>query len=348
MAEEKSDGLEGLEDFDDDFGEQLDSFMDSDGEEENDSELDSFFEDLSTIDDLDGDDDSNSKSDNTEESPNEEIKSPSPKSESEKEIDLEDVLDHDDEEIIESDSDKKEKKKGLPVKAIVISSITGILLGIISILILLFIPSTSKKEIPEVVLKNPVQKVPVVKKIKTKTKPKIVKKKKKTTKKITKKFSYDIQVVSCISKECLEDSRIILNSLGYKSRIRNSIENSGIAEVISSNILTEEKSVKITNRINKNNPLAGYAYNKTSKKGYQISLGYFPDLETANRVRTYLNQAFKEDVFFEIIRTSQKINFQVVEVSGLNSKEEAEMLLSSLKNKNPNFESAFIKPVSKK
>ena len=57
MAEEKVDGLEGLDDFGDDFGEQLDSFMDNDEEEEGDSELDSFFEDLSTIDDLERDDD---------------------------------------------------------------------------------------------------------------------------------------------------------------------------------------------------------------------------------------------------------------------------------------------------
>ena len=33
MAEEKVDGLEGLDDFGDDFGEQLDSFMDNDEEE---------------------------------------------------------------------------------------------------------------------------------------------------------------------------------------------------------------------------------------------------------------------------------------------------------------------------
>ncbi|MDC0246446.1 hypothetical protein OAK64_01325, partial [Deltaproteobacteria bacterium] len=57
MAEEKVEGLEGLDDFGDDFGEQLDSFMDNDEEEEGDSELDSFFEDLSTIDDLERDDD---------------------------------------------------------------------------------------------------------------------------------------------------------------------------------------------------------------------------------------------------------------------------------------------------
>ena len=41
----------GLDDFGDDFGDQLDSFMEGEGDE-SDSELDSFFEDLSTIDDL--------------------------------------------------------------------------------------------------------------------------------------------------------------------------------------------------------------------------------------------------------------------------------------------------------
>ncbi|GIT73553.1 MAG: hypothetical protein Ct9H300mP28_33670 [Pseudomonadota bacterium] len=59
MAEDKIEGLEGLDDFGDEFSEQLDSFMENEGEgeDESDSELDSFFEDLSTIDDLDGDED---------------------------------------------------------------------------------------------------------------------------------------------------------------------------------------------------------------------------------------------------------------------------------------------------
>ena len=48
-------GLEGIGDLDDEFGDQLDSFMDSEGGD--DGELDSFFEDLSTIDDLEVQDD---------------------------------------------------------------------------------------------------------------------------------------------------------------------------------------------------------------------------------------------------------------------------------------------------
>ena len=91
-----------------------------------------------------------------------------------------------------------------------------------------------------------------------------------------------------------------------------------------------------------------YLLKTIHENGFQISLGYFPDLETANRVRTYLNQALKEEIFFEIKRSPQKINFQVVEVIGISSIEDAKKLLETLKKKNPNFESAFLKPIRKK
>ena len=72
MADENLEGLEGLDDFGDDFGDQLDSFMEGD-EDEGDSELDSFFEDLSTIDDLEMKEDGGSEPEATpEEAPAEE------------------------------------------------------------------------------------------------------------------------------------------------------------------------------------------------------------------------------------------------------------------------------------
>ena len=100
-------------------------------------------------------------------------------------------------------------------------------------------------------LKKPVKKATVPKIVKTKVKRKIIKKqrKKKPTKNITKKLNYEIQVVSCISKECLEESRTILDKLGYKSKIRNYTKKTGIPEVISSNTLSEERSAKIVSNI---------------------------------------------------------------------------------------------------
>ena len=226
MAEEKVDGLEGLDDFEDDFGEQLDSFMENDGEEESDTELDSFFEDLSTIDDLDGDD---VKEKPKHESDEDVIKDGS-KSESTKNNDHEEKTIHDGE-VVEEISNKK--KKTFPLKAVIFSSITGLLLGIISLILVYFLSNSSKKETPEVVLKKSEPKS-ITKKIKpvTKVKPKIkvIKKKKKiVSKPIPKETSYKIQVASCISIECLDESRTILKNMGYETIISGTTKNTGIA-----------------------------------------------------------------------------------------------------------------------
>ena len=79
MADENLEGLEGLDDFGDDFGDQLDTFMEGD-EEEGDSELDSFFEDLSTIDDLEIKEEELSEPEATPEEPPAEGELPVPRS----------------------------------------------------------------------------------------------------------------------------------------------------------------------------------------------------------------------------------------------------------------------------
>ena len=110
----------------------------------------------------------------------------------------------------------------------------------------------------------------------------------------------------------------------------------------------EEESAKIVKKINSDKSLAGYAYRKSIKKGFRVSLGLFPELETANRVRTYLNQAFKNQIFFKIQRTTQKILFQKVQIGGLKSKKEAEKLRNRLKQNNPDFRGAFVFSVKNK
>ena len=352
MAEEKVDGLEGLDDFGDDFGEQLDSFMENDGEEESDSELDSFFEDLSTIDDLEGDDDSETAEDKKEEE-----KTPEVKSDDEDDGDVdEDAGDEDDEEEqeeedydteLEDESEgkdddtstaKQKKKKGL-LKPLIISSITGLLLGVITVVVLYFFATPAETTLFETVVEIPTEPVPPVKV----SKPEPKKPKKAKAKAKAKTTSYYVQVVSCISHECVNESRLQLKTLGYKSRVRSSNESSGISEVLSTKIFGEEFSARMVKKINNNNPLAGHAFRKSMENGYQVSLGLFPDLETANRVRTYLNQAFKEDIFLKIQRTTQKIRFQAVQIAGFKSKKDAVKLRDKLRKNNPNFQSAFVK-----
>ena len=344
MAEEKIEGLEGLDDFGDDFSEQLDSFMENEGEDESDSELDSFFEDLSTIDDLDGDEDAEVVDD---------------KKESETEDAVKDSSDEAEETstVVESEENteeqqKKEKKKeaaffeGFPLKSALISGAIGLLLGIISVAVLYYTADPLEIPKPEIASELPPEPPAQVEKV-SKPKPKktVAKPKKIAAKPKVKQFNYYVQVVSCISQECVDESRIQLKNLGYASQVRNSNKNSKIAELITTKILAEEDSAKFVSKINKTNPMAGHAFRKSVKNGFQISLGLFPDLKTANMVRTHLNQQFKDQLFFKIQSTTQKTQYKIVQIGGIKSKPEALKLRDQLKNNIPDFQEAFVKTV---
>ena len=351
MAEEKIDGLEGLDDFGDDFGEQLDSFMESDGEDEDDSELDSFFEDLSTIDDLESDDDDSEVAEAKIDEGNDDD------DDDDDDLKEEEVSYEAEEQHSEKVKEKKVKKtasaKGFPLKGTIISSITGLILGAITIAVLYFLAIPSETPLPEtlveltnkMMMKKKKTKLAIEKMNDTKdSKPKPEKTKPKPK---TKKLSYLIQVVSCISQECVDESRLQLSSLGFKSRVRTTSVSSGIAEVLSSKVLGDEDSAIMVKKINSNNPLAGHAYRKSVKNGFLVSLGMFPDLETANRVRTYLNQAFKKQIFFNIQRSTQKIRYQKIQIGEFKSKKYAENLSNRLKQNNPDFQGAFVISVVK-
>jgi cell division septation protein DedD len=226
-------------------------------------------------------------------------------------------------------------------------------LGAITIAILYFLAIPSETPLPETVVKltNKMMTNKMMTKLATEkmndTKDSKPKPEKTKPKPKTKKLSYLIQVVSCISKECVYESRLQLSSLGFKSRVRTTSVSSGIAEVLSSKVLGDEDSVIMVKKINSNNPLAGHAYRKSVKNGFLVSLGMFPDLETANRVRTYLNQAFKKQIFFNIQRSTQKIRYQKIQIGEFKSKKDAENLSNRLKQNNPDFQGAFVISVVK-
>ena len=91
--------------------------------------------------------------------------------------------------------------------------------------------------------------------------------------------------------------------------------------------------------------MAGHAFRKSVKNGFQISLGFFPDLKTANIVRTNLNQQFKDKLFFKIQSTIQKTNYKVVQIGGIKTKPEALKIRDQLKNNISDFQEAFVKTV---
>ena len=218
------------------------------------------------------------------------------------------------------------------------------MLGIITVAVLYY--TAAPLEIPkpdilsELPPEPPTQAVKVSKPKSKKTEPKP---KKIAAKPKVKQFNYYVQVVSCISQECVNESRLQLKNLGHESEVWTTNKKSKIAELITTKILEEEDSAKFVKKINNINSMAGHAFRKSVKNGFQISLGLFPNLKTANMVRTHLNKQFKDQLFFKIQSTTQKTQYKIVQIGGIKSKPEALKLRDQLKNNIPDFQEAFVK-----
>lgn len=330
MADDEMDGLEGLDDFgdDSDFGDQLDNFMESDiGEDggmESDSELDSFFEDLSTIDDLEV------QEDEAEEAPAEE-----PDVDMEEEPEAEEPVEDYREEPVE------EEKKPLLVPAIIFS-VVGMLLGVIGVVVMYFLNKPVEVPIqpPPPVVEAP-QPLPPPPPVVVYREPEPVQPPPpppppiKTTK-------FFVQVANCIYKECIDDYRFLLKRYGYPTKVSSSTEATPMTEVVSRQTLGEEEASKWVKRINRENHLTGQAYRKKTGQRYRISLGLFPDLDTANRVKAHLNQIYAAQIFFEAHHAEQRINYHKIRTGGFESRQEAVQLQKFLLQKDKRFNGAFV------
>ena len=370
MADEEMEGLEGLDDFGDDFGDQLDSFMEGEGDE-SDSELDSFFEDLSTIDDLEVQEAEPVADDDLDEAPAPEAHDDLDDEDDEGDSDMGGAataaapvaaaavaaaaVDEDEKPAKEKKKKQKEKKqagdgekrlKPLLIPAL-ISAVVGMVLGAITVVLLMLLNAPDEPPIPEqVVLEAPMPEPiilatplaepefepepvfePEPAQPKPKSKPKI---------------RYYVQVANCIHKECVEDYQFLLKRFGYASKVEPAMENAPMTEITTANTLREEDAAQLVEHINKKSRLVGVAYRKATKRGYVVSLGLYPDLDKANRVKTYLNQAYGSNIVFEAQRADQKIRYKKIRAGGFASKKEAEALKRLLIQKDKRFEGTFV------
>ena len=384
MAEEL-DGLEGIGDLDDEFGDQLDSFMDGEGGD--DGELDSFFEDLSTIDDLEvQDDDLSAGGGEADDFGGEDLEdeqesaatatgaaatamsgdSPEPKAE------------------------KKKKKNSGDKKPLLMPSIltgaAGAVLGAAAVAAMYVMapppPPTEMEEPALAMIEEPppppppapllteeatantepnptvelleeiqemeeivlveqpppptMDELPIAPIVEATPQPV---KRPRTTR-------FFVQVANCIYQECVDDYRYLLKRAGYATRVETVNEVNPMTEILSTNLYGEEEASNLVNRINNENLITGQAYRKPSSSSYQISLGLFPDLTTANRVKAHLNQIYSAEVFFEARRSDQRIRNYRVYAGGFKTKNEALDLQKILEEKDRRFEGMFVVAMS--
>ena len=329
MAEEEMDELDGLDDFgSDDFEDNLDDFMEGDlegGEGEGgdgDSELDSFFEDLSTIDGL-------------------EVKEDAPV---EEEAEEPEEIEEEPAEIEEEAPPPPEPKEKKPILVpAIIAAVIGIVLGLIATGVLFWInfepepPPAPPPTIPATTLMpRPVATVTVVVTAPPTTLPPI------KAAPPPPKQNYYVQVANCIYQECIDDYRFLLKRYGYPSTIIVQDEKTPMTEVATRQVVGEEEAAKWVDRINRENQLPGKAYRQLAGTRYRISLGLFPDLDTAARVKVYLNQLYAKQLIFEAKQVAQTIRYSKIRAGGFQSREEAVQLQKILLEKDQRFRGAFV------
>lgn len=330
-----ADDLDNVEDmdFDSDFGEQLDDFMESDigGDDggENDSELDSFFEDLSTIDDL-------------------EVKETQEEPAAMEEVAEETAFEEPDDEPAPPPAEPKDEKP-IMIPAI-ISTVAGIVTAIIVLLVIWLVTREPEPEPPPTTLPSstfpmttmpqapqPVQTVFVS-----------------TTFRVTTttlppppevKQRYFVQVANCIYQECIDDYRYLLKKHGHAARIFEVKEKTPMTEIVSRQTLGMESASNWVGRINTENHMAGRAFSKKAGDRFWVSLGLFPDLETANRVKTHLNQLYAAQIIFEARTAHQSIHYYKIRTGGFDDRNKAEQLKQLLMELDPRFKDSFIAAV---
>lgn len=320
-------GLDGL----DDFGDQLDDFMDSGLEggddADADSQLDSFFEDLSTIDDLEVKD---------EEPVAEEIEEPEKNTEAAPKAEP-------------KPKPEPKEKKPILIPAI-IAALIGIMLGVIAVALLVWMNKPEQQPLPppEPMPAPPmpiiVEPSPPVVVIEPPPPPPPPPEPEPPPPQNS--VTYYVQVANCIYQECAEDYRFLLKRFGYKATFVKQDEKTPMTEVVSLQAMGEEESARWVTRINQENQLPGQAYRKAEGSLFRVSLGLFPDLDTAARVKVYLNQLYAKQMIFEAKQASQTIRYSKVRAGGFDSREEAVQVQRILMSKDKRFRGAFIVSVN--
>ena len=156
---------------------------------------------------------------------------------------------------------------------------------------------------------------------------------------------YFVQIATCELQICVEDYQAILKSHGYQPTIVPTMSTVSMMEVLSQQLFSNYEADQWSSLINREHELAGYAYRKKVGTHYCISVGLFPNLETATHIKTSLNYRFGGQLQFTIKPTSQSIRQQQIRIGDFDTRQQALNLQHQLSEKHELFRQAQIRKI---
>ena len=156
--------------------------------------------------------------------------------------------------------------------------------------------------------------------------------------------SYGIQLAACLSQQCVRHFTQLAKRIGdpvlrqKRSEVQESIE-----LVSRSAYQDRETAEELSGRINYEHRLGGHAsVQRHPRGGYQITLGFFGDLNEANHVKTYLNQRFGAQAVFTTQLSRQGYDLQTIAAGRFATRPDAEEALAILQASDPAYAGAMI------
>ncbi|MBF0289696.1 MAG: hypothetical protein HQM14_17930 [SAR324 cluster bacterium] len=155
-----------------------------------------------------------------------------------------------------------------------------------------------------------------------------------------KKHAYYVRVAQCIYQECVNDYRLLLKQHRVYSKIVATTENTPVFEVVSRSRFSDFRAASWVKRINQNYRLTGQAFRKNEGERYRVSMGLFPNQQTAHHLKSQLNLIFAGQLAFEIKSVQQKTLYYQIRTKSFDSKQHAAALHNQLMDQNEKFKEA--------
>lgn len=154
---------------------------------------------------------------------------------------------------------------------------------------------------------------------------------------------YLVQIVACSFNPCIQTFTRRLKQLGYPTRKASNMKKIDMIELVSNQVYDVGLAEEYATIINQQNTKTGFAKVVSKSNGYAITMGRFPQLETAKEVKFHLDRIIPDQQLTFGLKHVEEIvtGITKVYVGPYKTKKGANYILQQMKLRNE-FEDAFV------
>ncbi len=158
---------------------------------------------------------------------------------------------------------------------------------------------------------------------------------KKMPQKKVKTTFYVLKIARCLSLDCVEDYKLMMQKRNLKTKVENQFQNTTFFEVISTKTFTKEHSLKWLNTVQRESEFDISRQEKNDQ--WQMTLGAFPSQKQAHAVMLQANAQLKGWLKFKTIETQKQILYHDIYSGRFQNRQKAISLQETLRRQHEKF-----------